>query len=126
MSVFQTRRPVKRWAKQRVEVDNTTHFHPQHNTMMRYWWLCVVLCLAVHAQNPPDNATSTSSNAVTKTASNAKQGALAGTAIAPGPNQHGKTGPDDKHFVNGAAALPLALGIMWVTVSASYMMVCAW
>lgn len=91
---------------------------------MRCGWLVLLaLCLVcVQGQQPPSSSVlsstattasqsnaassdSSSSNAITKTAANAKEGALAGTAIAPGPNHLGKTGPDDQHFVDAVDAV---------------------
>lgn len=87
------------------------------------WLVLLALCLVcVHGQQPPSSnasssaaatasqsnaapSDSSSSNAITKTAANAKEGVLAGTAIAPGPNHLGKTGPDDQHFVDAVHAV---------------------
>lgn len=94
---------------------------------MRYSRLVLLAyCLAwAHGQQPPPSSASSnvsgavvtasqsdgvssdsaSSHAITRTAANAKEGALAGTAIAPGPNHRGKAGPDDRHFVDAVDAV---------------------
>jgi len=70
---------------------------------------------------PSDSGSSAPSNAeITATASNPSTGQLAGTAIAPNPNGHGRTGPDDSHFVNGMHAtqvpvlVPVLVGLAMV------------
>lgn len=99
-----------------------------HHTNMRCWWLVFVLCLAAYAQKPPDDDAEKglTSKTITKTASNAQQGALAGTAIAPDPNQHGKTGPDDKYFVDAAIPYQLWQGTMWVVFCVTYTAMRVW
>ncbi|KOS14881.1 hypothetical protein Malapachy_0706 [Malassezia pachydermatis] len=68
------------------------------------------------------NATSATSVSITATASNIVSGSLAGTAPAPGPNQPGKVGPDDTHFVSAA----LHTSPMWGPMVVSTLFLWMW
>lgn len=59
---------------------------------------------------------------ITATASNIVSGSLAGTAPAPGPNQPGKVGPDDTHFVSAA----LHTAPMWGPMVVSTLFLWMW
>lgn len=104
---------------------------------MRWLFLLSVSVMCIVAQKPPASSgsssassssasapssdtgasNSTSSASITATASNVKEGPLAGTAKAPLPNHSGKTGPDDHYFVDGAMSYSKPAWTLAITAS---------